>query len=77
MTSLVEEYRKRHRIDCVWPVNEGVLFFNRMVHSPKCTETDKDHVEDCKNKINEPALIAITSSFTKQLFYCPGCVKNT
>jgi len=29
MGSLLEEYRKRHGIESVWPVNEGVLFFNR------------------------------------------------
>ncbi len=27
--SLMDEYRRRHEIDSVWPVNEGVLFFER------------------------------------------------
>jgi len=55
MGSLLEEYRKRHQIDCVWPVNEGVLFF------------DLD---------DKPSVIALTSSFTKQLHVCPACPKN-
>src|SRR5687767_5462508 len=29
MSSLIEEYRKRHSIDCIWPMNEGSLFFER------------------------------------------------
>lgn len=29
MGSLLEEYRKRHKISCVWPVNEGILFFEK------------------------------------------------
>ena len=29
MGSLLEEYRRRHGITCVWPVNEGTLFFER------------------------------------------------
>jgi hypothetical protein len=56
MSSLYEEYRKRHGIGCVWPVNEGVLFF------------------DCDK---EPTLVAITSSFTKQLLVCGACAKNS
>jgi hypothetical protein len=56
MGSLLEEYRRRHHIDCIWPVNEGVLFFD---------QGDK------------PSVIAITSSFTKQLHVCPACPQNT
>jgi len=28
MSNLLEEYRRRHRIPSVWPVNEGMLFFD-------------------------------------------------
>jgi len=35
MASLLEEYRCRHSIDCVCPINEGVLFFD---HKQKASE---------------------------------------
>lgn len=28
MTNLLEEYRRRQQVKAVWPINDGVLFFN-------------------------------------------------
>lgn len=56
MSTLLAEYRYRHGINGIWPMNEGLLFFERN---------------------NEPALIAITSSFTKSINVCASCPKNS
>lgn len=55
MSGLMTEYRKRHGLKSICPINEGVLFFN---------------------KNNAPAIIALTSSYTKSVLTCAFCPMN-
>lgn len=34
MSSLLTEYRKRHRCDAIWPANDGVCFFDNILNRP-------------------------------------------
>ena len=74
--SLMDEYRRRHEIDSVWPVNEGVLFFETK-GKPDLICITSSHT---KSASTCPACPANKSGITLEVYQLqqfPQCAKQT
>lgn len=75
MGNLAQEYRSRYGIDCICPVNEGVLFFNRDSKPALFVITSsltKSWI-NCSSCIRNPGSIVLEIF---QAYQFPKCIKR-